>query len=115
MPYNKAHKIVIKLNNKDSATVFSTLSPKNILRDINHYLHAKNISHTDFRVAQKLKSGDIAIHIVNKKETKKLIKEESWTQVLGKKAHIVTRIFRVIAHAIQIDSINIKEKEGVME
>lgn len=107
-PYNKANEIVIKLNDKDSIIALSTQSPKNILRDIHHYLQAKNISHTDLHAAWKLKSGDIAIHIANKKELEKLIKEESWTQVLGKKIHIVTYTFG-------IDSINLKEKERVME
>lgn len=78
-------------------------------------MQTKNISHTDLRAARKLKSGDIAIHTANEKETEKLIEEESWTQVLGKKARIVTRTFGVIAHAVRIDSINMKEKEGVME
>ncbi len=43
------------------------------------------------------------------------MEEESWTQVLGKRARIVTRTFGIIAHAVRIDSINMKEKEGVME
>ncbi len=93
-PYNKANEIVIKLNDKNSVTALSTQSPENILRDINHYLQAKNISHTDLRAARKLKSGDIAIHTANEKETEKLIEEKSWTQVLGKKARIVTRVKR---------------------
>lgn len=113
-PYNKANEIVIKLNDKDSVIAFSIQSSENILRDINHYLQTKNISHTDIRAAQKLKSGDIAIHTANEKETEKLLEEESWTQLLGKKARIVTQKFGVIAHAVRIDSINMKEK-GVME
>lgn len=114
-PYNKANEIVIKLNDKDSVTALSNQSPENILQDINHFLQAKNISHTEIRAAQKLKSGDIAIHSANKKETKKLVEEESWTQVLGKNACMVTWTFGIIAHAVRIDSINMKEKEGVIE
>ena len=114
-PYNKANEIVIKLNDKDSTTALSTQSPENTLRDINHYLQAKNISHTDIRAARKLKSGDIAIHTANEIETQKLVEEESWTQVLGKKACIVTQTFGVVAHAVRIDSISMKEKEGVMK
>ncbi len=48
-------------------------------------------------------------------ETKKLVEEESWTQVLGKKTRIVTKTFGVIANAVRIDSINMKEKEVVMK
>ncbi len=48
-------------------------------------------------------------------KTKKLVEEESWTQVLGKKARVVTKTFRVITHAVRIDSINMKEKEVVIE
>ena len=48
-------------------------------------------------------------------ETKKLVEEESWTQVLWKKTRIVTKTFGVIANAVRIDSINMKEKEVVME
>ncbi|WP_375449372.1 hypothetical protein [uncultured Nostoc sp.] len=113
--YNKVNKIIIKLDDKDSAQALSTQSSENILRDINHYLQVKGISHTDIRTARKLKSGDIAIHTANEMETKKLVEEESWTQVLGKKARIVTKTFGVIAHAVRIDFINMKEKEVVME
>ncbi len=49
--YNKANKIIIKLDDKDSDRAFNTQSPKNILRDINHYLQAKSISHTDIHTA----------------------------------------------------------------
>ncbi len=48
-------------------------------------------------------------------ETKKLVEEESWTQVFRKKTRIVTKTFGVIAQAVRIDSINFKEKEVVME
>ena len=54
--YNKVNKIIIKLDDKDSARAFSHQSPKNILQDINHYLQAKNISYTYICEAQKLKS-----------------------------------------------------------
>ncbi len=113
--FNKANEIIIKIDDKDSTRTLNTQSPENIVRDINHYLQAKNISNTNIRAARKLKSGDIAIHTANETETKKLVEEESWTQVLGKKARIITRTFGVIAHVVRIDSINMKEKEAVME
>ena len=43
------------------------------------------------------------------------MEEESWTQVLRKKACIVTQTFGIIANTVRIDFINMKEKEGVME
>ena len=43
------------------------------------------------------------------------MEEKSWTQLLGKRACIVTRTFGIIAHVVRIDSINMKEKDGVME
>ena len=113
--YNKVNEIIIKLDDKNSAQTLSTQSSENILRDINHYLQVKGISHTDICTARKFRNGDIAIHTANKMETKKLVEEESWTQVLGKKAGIITKTFEVIAHAVCIDSINMKEKEVVME
>lgn len=62
-----------------------------------------------------IKNSNIAIYTVNKKDTEKLIEEKSWTQVLRNKARIVTQIFGVIAYAVHTNSINIKEKKGVIE
>lgn len=46
--FNKANEIIIKIDDKDSTR---TQSPENIVRDINHYLQAKNISNTNIRAA----------------------------------------------------------------
>lgn len=54
--FNKANKIIIKLDDKDSTQALNTQSSENIVRDINYYLHAKNISHTSIRAARKLKT-----------------------------------------------------------
>ena len=75
--YNKANKIIIKLNDKNNAQALSTQSSENILRDINHYLQVKGISQIDIHAARKFRSGDIAIYTANEIEIKKLVEEES--------------------------------------
>lgn len=71
--YNKAHKIIIKLNDKSAARALDHQSPKDIVENINQYVKSKNITDTDIRAAQKLKSDDIIIYTVNDAETKNLL------------------------------------------
>ena len=82
---------------------------------MNYYLQAKSINYTDIYMAQKLKSRRITINKANKMETKKGVKKKSRTAILGKKVCIVTKTFRVIAHFVFIDSINMKENKIVIE
>ena len=85
------------------------------MESINQYVKSKNITDTDIRAAQKLKSGDIAIYIANAGETKKLLENNCWTEVLGRKAKSITRTFGVVAHAVRVDSIDLAHKKITME
>ena len=113
--YNKANKIIIKLNDKDAARALDSQSTENIVESINQYVKTKNIMDTDIRAARKLKSGDIAVLTANDSETKKLLENDCWTEVLGRGAKPVTRTFGVMAHAVRIDSIDLANKDVMME
>ncbi len=74
--YNKAHEIIIKLNDKSAARALDSQSPKDIVESINQYMKTKNITDTDIRVARKLKSSDIAVYTANDTETKKFLEND---------------------------------------
>ncbi len=113
--YSKANEIIIELNDKSAARALESQSPENILEIINQYVKTKNIMDTDIQAARKLKSGDIAVYIANDGETKKLLQNDCWTEVLGRGAKPITRTFRVVAHAVRVDSINLAHKEITIE
>lgn len=56
LAFNKANKIIIKIDNKDSTQMLNMRFPKNIVQDINHYLQAKSISNTNIYMAEKIKA-----------------------------------------------------------
>lgn len=85
------------------------------MESINQYIKTKNITDTDIRAARKLKSGDIAVHMANDRETKKLSEKGFWTEILGRGAKPVTRTFVVVAHAVRVDSIDLADKKATME
>ena len=74
--YSKAHKIIIKLNDKSAARALDSQSPKDIVESINQYVKSKNIIDTDIQAARKLKSGDIAVYAANDSKTKKLLEND---------------------------------------
>ena len=70
---------------------------------------------TDIRAARKLKSGNIAIYTANDGETKQLLQNDCWTEVLGRRAKLIIRNIRVIAYAVRVNSINLAHKENTIE
>lgn len=113
--YSKAHEIIIKLNDKSTAWALNSQSPEDIVESINQYVKMKNIMDTDIWAARKLKSGDIAVYIANNGETKKLLENDCWTKVLEREAKPITRTFKVVAHAVRVDSIDLAHKKITME
>ena len=85
------------------------------MENINQYVKTKNITDTDIRAARKLKSGDIAVYTTNDGETKKLLQNDCWTEVLGRGAKPITRTFGVVAHEVRVDSIDLAHKEITIE
>ncbi len=113
--YSKVNKIIIKLNDKSAAQALDSQSPEDIVEGINQYVKKKNITDTDIRAARKLKSSDIAVYTANDGETKKLLQNYCWTEVLGRGAKPITRTFGVVAHKIRVDSIDLAHKEITIE
>ena len=85
------------------------------MESINQYVKIKNITDTDIRAARKLKSGNNTIYTANAGETKKLLENNCWTEMLGREAKPITRTFGVVAHAVRVDSIDLAHKEITME
>ena len=85
------------------------------MESINQYVKTKNITDTDIRAARKLKSGDIAVHTANDSETKNLLENDYRTEVLGRGAKPVTRTFGVVAHVVCVDSMDLANKNVMME
>ncbi len=113
--YSKANEIIIKLNDKSEARALDSQSSKDIVESIYQYVKTKNITDTDIRAARKLKSSDIVVYTANDGETKKLLHNDCWTEVLGRKPKPITRTFRVVAHAVRVDSIDLAHKEITIE
>lgn len=78
-------------------------------------MKTKNITDTDIRATQKLKSGDIVVYTANDIVIKKLLENDSWTELLGREAKPITRTFGVVAHTVRIDSIDLSHKEITIE
>lgn len=78
-------------------------------------MKTKSITDTDIQVAQKLKSSDIAIYTANDDEIKQLLKNDCWTEILEKKAKLITRTFGVIAYIVHVDSIDLVHKNIIIE
>lgn len=81
------------------------------MESINQYVKTKNITNTEIQAARKLKSGDIAAN----GETKNLLENNCWTEVLGREAKPITRTLGVVAHAVRVDFIDLAHKEITME
>lgn len=113
--YNKANQIIIKLNNKAAARALDSQSTKDIVESMNQYVKTKNITDTDIQAVHKLKSGNIAIYTTNDSKIKKLLENNCWTEVLERKAKLVTETFRVVAHAVCIDSIDLANQNVIMK
>ncbi len=64
--------------------------------------------------ARKLKTRDICV-IADSHETKTLLEdEEVWTQVVGGQTKMRGRQFKVMAHRIRTNRINIKNQQKVL-
>ena len=75
-PYNKTHKVIVKLNDMNAAKVLQNQSPKEVTYTIDAQLKAKNITDQSIRVARCLKSGNVAIQMVDDREMEKLKKNK---------------------------------------
>lgn len=113
--YSKAYKIIIKVNDKSAAQVLDSQSPKNIMESIHQCVKTKNIMDTDIWATWKLKSGNIAVYIANNNKTKKLLENDCWIEVLGKKAKPITKTLRIVAHAVRVDLIDLAHKKITIE
>lgn len=78
-------------------------------------MKTNNITDMNIQIAQKLKNGDIIVYTTNNNEIKKLLENDCWTEVLGRKVKLITKIFGVITHIVHIDSINLNHKKIIIK
>lgn len=74
--YNKANKIILKLNNKDAAQALDSQSIEDIVESINQYIKTKNFTDTNIQAACKLKSGAIVVYTAHDSKTKKHLEND---------------------------------------
>ena len=113
--YNKNNEIVVKLNDNTSAEEMKKQAPKEVAHRIDAYLMENNITTTKLHAARTLPSGDIAIQTTNKEEAEKLRGEDGWTKVLGSKAKLARKRYRIVAMGIPIAKIDLEKAEETKE
>lgn len=109
--YNKNYEVIVKINDPDSARVLQAQTPEEITQSIDDQLKRQNITQTRIHTAQVLKSGDIAVQVVNDKEIQKLQHNHGWTTILGGKAFISTKTYGIIVHGVPIARIDLKSPD----
>lgn len=109
--YNKNNKILVKLNNNTAVEEIKKQAPQKVVYKIDAYFIENNITTIKFCIAQTLPSRNIVIQITNKEKAKNLRKEDSQTKVLGSKAKLVRKQYKIIALGISIRKINLEIAE----
>lgn len=86
-------------------------APKKGAHRIDAYLFKNNIIITKPQIAQTLLSDNISIQTINKKEAKKLRMKNDSIKVLGTKAKLAQKQYKIVALGIFIAKIDLKKVE----
>ena len=113
--YNKNNEIVVKLNNSASAEIIKKQAPEEVLHRIDVYPIENNVTSIKLCTARTLPSGDITIQTTNKEKAVKLRGKDGWTKVLGSKAKLARKRYRIVVLGILIAKIDLEKAKETKE